>query len=333
MSEADVSLEAAPGAADESRRGRLAAIDLARGVAIAAMVVYHTAYDLSAERLIAVDIVDDIRWRVFARLIAGTFLMLVGVSLVLATRDRFNRTAYLRRLALIVGGAALVSLGTWWFDPPTFVFFGILHEIAVASVLALPFLRLPSVAVLVAAAAVFAAPAFLTSDAFNAWPLLWVGLSTAPRITVDYVPVLPWFGMVLCGIVAGRVILHFGDALRGRQPPSSFAARALATAGRWSLPIYLVHQPLIVGAISLLAMWMPPSRAMVGAGWTNQCIAACVPEGRTREECVALCGCMFDGIYGTDLFSVTSLEAMNAEQTQRWQGIVDRCVVPPPANQ
>ena len=74
----------------EDRGARLAAIDAVRGAAIAAMVVYHTAFDLSVRRLIPVDVTSNPGWVVFARLIAGTFLALVGVGLVLATRRGLN---------------------------------------------------------------------------------------------------------------------------------------------------------------------------------------------------------------------------------------------------
>jgi uncharacterized membrane protein len=312
---------------DRARGRRLAVVDVVRGVAIAAMIVYHTAFDLSANRLVAVDIIDSLPWKIFARSIAGTFLLVVGISLVLATRRGFNRDAFLRRLAILIGAAALVSFGTWWFDPGTFVFFGILHEIALASVLALPFLFLPSWLVAVVAAAVIALPFFYAADVFNLPALWWVGLSTEPPVTVDYVPVFPWFGVVLAGIVAGRLLVAYGGPLaawRSSDPLTRFIARA----GRWSLLIYLVHQPLIVGLLSLYGALMPPSAAVVRTNFTGQCVAACSSDGRSVESCTALCGCMFDHLYGTDLFAMKSLADMSAEQKTRWEGVIDACVPP-----
>src|ERR1700716_3851640 len=109
---------------------RIAALDVARGIAIIAMVVYHFAWDLWAFGLIATDVGYGFGWRLFAHTIASTFLAIVGISLVLAARNGLNRDAFLWRLGMVAGGALIVSIATWFEDANTFVFFGILHLIA-----------------------------------------------------------------------------------------------------------------------------------------------------------------------------------------------------------
>lgn len=272
---------------------RLPVIDVARGVAIAGMVVYHTAFDLYANRLIATDVIGSLPWKMLARSVAGTFLLLVGVGLVLSARGGLNWGRYGRRLAFIAGGALLVSAATYWFDPATFVFFGILHEIAVASLLALPFLLWAPAWLTAGAAAVFLVlPWFWAGDVFNAWPLWWVGLSTDPPVTVDYVPVFPWFGVVLAGLLAGRLVVA-NQATLARWQPRSALARFVALAGRWSLVIYLVHQPLIVGAVSLLAVVVPPGKETRYRIFMDQCLVARPLGCAGDESCRPLCGCAF----------------------------------------
>jgi uncharacterized membrane protein len=73
---------------------------------------------------------------------------------------------------------------------------------------------------------------------------------------------------------------------------------------------------------------MPPSAAVVRTNFTGQCVAACSSDGRSVESCTALCGCMFDHLYGTDLFAMKSLADMSAEQKTRWEGVIDACVPP-----
>jgi uncharacterized membrane protein len=304
-------------------RPRIAVIDLARGVAIVAMVVYHTAYDLAGNGLIATDVAAEIHWKVFARTIASTFLVLVGVGLVLATRNGFEPRRYFRRLTFIAAGALLVTAATYWFDRTTFVFFGILHLIAVASVLALPFLFASTWFTAVVALAVIVAPWSSASPVFDQPWLWWVGLSTVSPTTIDYVPVFPWFGAVLAGIVIGRIGLRYAGALSAIQP-RDIVSRTLMLAGRWSLVIYLVHQPLIVGALYAYTQINPPSREFIRERWVGQCTAACVGD-RTEQSCTALCGCLFDGMYGTDLYSLRATEEMTTDQQTRWDGLVDQC--------
>jgi uncharacterized membrane protein len=79
----------------------------------------------------------------------------------------------------------------------------------------------------------------------------WVGLVTRKPITEDYVPLLPWLGMVLWGLAAGAWILARQPALLAGPLPG--AVRPLAVLGRWSLSFYMVHQPVLIGALMLVA--------------------------------------------------------------------------------
>jgi len=232
---------------------RIAVIDVLRGVAISAVVVYHIAWDLDAYGLTDADVTRDVAWVVFAHTIAGTFLALVGVNLVLATRIGFRIRPYLRRLAIIVLAAGLVSAGTYWFMPDAFVFFGILHEIAVASVLALPFVWAPVWVTVPAGIFFLVGRSFLTGPAFDAAPLLWIGLAERVPATLDYVPIFPWFGVVLLGVAAGHLIVRSRGMALWAWHPSGWSPRFLTVASRWSLPIYLMHQPVLLGLLFVLA--------------------------------------------------------------------------------
>jgi uncharacterized membrane protein len=247
----------APAAAPPAR---LPIVDAARGAALAAMFVYHFAWDLSFYDLVSTDIAANPFWAAFARLIAGSFLALVGVSLVLAQRGGFRPKAFLRRLALVAGAAALVTLDTWWFMPEDFIYFGILHCIAVSSVLALPFLRLPVWIALAAAVFCFVAPSLFAGPSFDAPWLRWLGLMSYFPDTSDYEPLLPWFGAVLVGIAVARTVLPIaGAAAWAKWQPTGRGARLLVWAGRHSLVIYLLHQPLFFAVLYLFVLVARPA--------------------------------------------------------------------------
>jgi len=276
---------------------RLAAVDAARGTAIAAMVVYHFAWDLSFFGLIAVEVSTHPGWVAFARGITGAFLMLVGVGLVLAARMGQPPARAVRRLALIAGAALLVSLGSWWFNPAAFIFFGILHLIAVASVLALPFLRAPAWLIGLVVALLLAGPHFLAHPVFNGFAWYWLGLSTATPPSPDLVPIFPWLAVVLAGVVLGRAIAAAGPRPWWGWAPAGWGGRALVWAGRWSLPIYLIHQPVLIGGLLLLAP-APAPQAGLGVEWQARFVAACVADAQPRASCEAYAACLDRGFAG-----------------------------------
>jgi uncharacterized membrane protein len=276
---------------------RLPAIDLARGLALVAMAIYHFSWDLSFFRLIDVNVSAEPGWRLFARLIAGSFLFLVGFSLVLAARHGLSREAFLRRFLLVAGAAALITLATWYAFPQSFIFFGILHHIALASVLALPFLRAPLAVTAVAAVAIFVVP-FAYSDSLFAHPaLLWTGLAPKPPVTNDYVPLFPWFGVVLGGMVAARAALASPGALGwATRAPGTKVERALVWGGRRSLWIYLIHQPVLLVLVWLAAQAAGPAGKADDQAFAQTCQQSCTAAGSEAAFCVTFCGCAADNL-------------------------------------
>jgi uncharacterized membrane protein len=268
------------------------AIDFARGVAIVAMAVYHFSWDLSYLRLIPTSIIGDPAWNWFARSIAGSFLALAGVGLVFAHAGGFRRFAFLKRLARIGGAALAVSLVTWLVFPESYIFFGILHCIAVGSVLALPFLRLPSWLVLAAAALCLIAPQIVTSLAFDHPMLEWLGLGEQHPVTNDYVPLLPWFGVILLGIAIGRALLERRAATAlARWHAGHGAAGIVAWMGRRSLPIYLIHQPAFLAILYGVLQLTGPNPTAVFVG---QCRTGCVQQSGNPAMCRNYCPCVAD---------------------------------------
>jgi uncharacterized membrane protein len=229
--------------------GRKQVFDLLRGVAIALMVAYHFCFDLNYHGFTQFDFNHDPFWLGFRASILSLFLGLVGVSLVLATVSGFRPVHYFRRLAWLAAAAAVVSLSSFMMFPASWIFFGVLHFILVASLLGLLFLRfywlnLGLGALLLLAGNTLQLPFFDQP----AWQ--WIGLMTHKPITEDYVPLLPWFGVVLIGLFLGKLAQSSEGGRRlGAWHSSRPLAKLLALAGRHGLPIYLAHQPLLLGLL------------------------------------------------------------------------------------
>ncbi|MFD0938848.1 heparan-alpha-glucosaminide N-acetyltransferase domain-containing protein, partial [Methylobacterium trifolii] len=155
---------------------RLPAIDAARAAALAAMAAYHTLWDLGHLRLTPENYALTGPGRLAAHGIAGGFLLLVGVGLVLMNGRGVRVRPTLLRLARIGGAALLITLATAYAFPDSFIFFGILHCIAVSGVLALPFLALPGPVTGLVAALVVAAPHLVRLPWLDAPALFFLGL-------------------------------------------------------------------------------------------------------------------------------------------------------------
>ncbi|PZX18384.1 putative membrane protein [Palleronia aestuarii] len=223
---------------------RITWLDRARGVALLAMIVFHGSFDLSFLGFVDWPVGSGSGWRLFAISIAGTFLLLSGVSLQIAFGTSLRARPFLRRLGLLCLAAAAITLATW-IAMPYPIRFGILHAIATFSVLAIPFLRAPSWVVAVAIVAVLVAAPLLTSPLFSHPALYPLGLDPAPPPSFDYEPIFPWFAAVLAGLLAGR-FLPTGRRAMTTDP--------LAFLGRHSLAIYLLHQPVLMGTLLAIRM-------------------------------------------------------------------------------
>jgi uncharacterized membrane protein len=310
-------------------RLRLEVVDGARGVALLAMFVFHFAYDLSYFGLIETHIPSEPGWRGFARLIAGSFLTLVGISLVLATRNGLNRSAFLKRLAMVAGAAALVTLATYVAMPRSFIFFGILHHVALASVLALPFLRLPIVAVAGATIAAFALPFLIAHPLLDQPALAWLGFSRAPIVTADFVPVFPWFGCVLGGIVLARLALpRLTGSRLANWRPTSLPARILAWGGRHSLLVYLVHQPVFIGALLLALQLNPAQPVSEERGFMLSCQRSCGTGPLGADACERVCACTVDSLKRESLWRETLADTLDQSQRERVSALAQACLRP-----
>ncbi len=228
---------------------RLPLIDALRGAALIGMIVYHAGWNLDTFQFTELGVTSAPGWIGFAKLIAGSFLMLAGVSLVLADAAGHGANLKLRRIGIVAVAAVLVTIATYFIFPDTFVYFGILHQIALASLLAWPLLRLNWIIVVgLALAIVLINQTVAVEFADTRW-LAWIGISRLVPPANDYVPIVPWFAVVLLGIPLGRAILRQAW-LQNLLAANPRWLVPLGWMGRYSLIIYLIHQPILFGIAS-----------------------------------------------------------------------------------
>lgn len=278
---------------------RLQSVDVYRGLAIVAMAAYHTCWDLNYYGLVETGIGTDPAWISVQRAILTAFLLLAGMGLVLGHGGGIRWRSFWKREAIVTAAALGVSAVTWFQFGDYFAYFGVLHAIALFSLLALPFVRAPLWVGIVTAVLVLFLPAVYSSDLFDPRWLAWIGFFVTTPETADLVPVFPWFGVVLIGVIGMRLAR---GAPAFAWSSRTVVVRVLAFMGRWSLIIYLVHQPLIFGALMPLASYVQNAEEAKLTGFLQSCRASCAP-GNTEQFCTAYCACALDSTVRENLWN------------------------------
>jgi len=239
---------------------RLYPVDALRGVAMVWMTVFHFCFDLSNAGLIQANFYRDPFWTLQRTCILSLFLLCAGAGQAIAVAQGQSWQRFWRRWAQIAGCALLVSVGSALMFPKSFIYFGVLHGMAVMLIVA----RLSACCGrwlwpmgLVALALAWAAPWAMGEAwlplAFNEKTLNWIGLINAKPITEDYVPLLPWMAMVWWGMATTQWYLGRRERAAATAAPLAKALRPLAWLGRWSLSYYMLHQPVMLAGLWL---WM-----------------------------------------------------------------------------
>ena len=292
---------------------RIVALDAARGVAIIAMAAFHLIWDLGNFGYIDRDFPYSASVKLFGHAIATAFLFIVGVSLVVARARGASPRAFWRRFFVIAGAAGLVSLGTYIAFPQAFVFFGILHCIALSSLLAAPLLAPRWPIALLAAVLAGLAPLVFSHPFFNPVWLTWIGLSTIEPLTYDYRPLLPWSGAVFAGVAAAGFWRERGSVPLGADMKSG----AMSWLGRHSLALYLLHQPLLFGVFAALAFVGSAPSDRSSGGFVDACVAQCVSSGGERSVCRRTCACTAERASSEDLPTEAKARAKRLDELAR----------------
>ena len=206
---------------------RHAEIDLLRTIAIVMMVIFHAAYDLVAFYDWNIHL-ESTSWQALRITCVSLFLFVSGVSTNFSSKP-------LRRSMTVLGCALLISIATYVVDPHTFIRFGILHCIG-AGMLCLIILK-----------------------PLKEWniPLGFIIIYFSlfifhfqlppPHLTLDYYPFIPWFGLMLLGAGIGHFIY-----IRKKMIINMKIPKILLLPGKNALLIYMIHQPILLGLLSLI---------------------------------------------------------------------------------
>lgn len=215
---------------------RVPYLDILRAVAVIWMIIFHVTYDMRMFGHNSIDFSTGF-WFAFPRLIAGTFLFCVGIALNYTHKEHVKIPALLKRLKKLGLSALAVSIGTYIAYPHQWVYFGTLHCILAGSLLGAFFVHRRMLAGIVMTVILFL-------QYVAGFDIKWVS-SVLMKPSMDFIPIYPWFWVILAGILLGPYLSRI--KLLNTLPVPKF----FDFLGRHSLSIYLIHQPLIFGALYL----------------------------------------------------------------------------------
>ncbi len=291
---------------------RITLLDCARGIAVIAMILYHFTWDLSFFGFIKTDINLSPFWRELAKTIAASFLFLSGISLYLAHRNGIRWPQFLRRLVILAGAALLVTLVTWYQFPDSYIFFGILHCLALSSIIGLAFMRTRCLVTWLAAVITAVLHYKLTNTIFDTPILAFLGLRTLPIRTNDFVPLLPWISYFLLGIWFAQLsCLHIPADAKTKNTPTALKLlliikpiiKPLQFLGRHSLIIYLIHQPILFQATGFISGLKTKKVDEITSSFISACEQSCTAQGRDKQTCIETCFCTVDGLKATGIWA------------------------------
>ncbi|AMM84981.1 DUF1624 domain-containing protein [Martelella sp. AD-3] len=267
---------------------RIHLIDAARGIALIAMAIYHFVWDLDFFGYVSPGLSTRGGWAIFAHLDAASFLFLAGYSLWMAHGASLRPRSFMKRLAILAAASLAITAVSFFATPNAIIYFGILHIIAVASVIGLLFRKVPAVITLVIAALALLAPHLMRFDALDPRYLAWIGMAAHPYPSSDYVPLLPWIAPFLAGFAASKLTLSW--LRRQKQLPAQ--ENPLTFLGRHSLIFYLVHQPVLYGLVYAATLVAPPNPA---PAYLSACQATCAQTDEAAF-CRSYCACTLEAL-------------------------------------
>lgn len=248
---------------------RYRSLDILRGITLLSMIGYHTMWDLVYLYGLHAPWYCSNPGYIWQQSICWTFILLSGFCWGMGKRP-------LKRGLTVFLGGALVTAVTLLFMPEQKVVFGILTFLGTAMLLMIPLDKLtgrfPPVPGLTLSLLLF----FLTRN-INRGTLGFEGmiLSNIPEtlyrnlftsflgfpspdfVSTDYFSLFPWLFLFMAGhflrkLVWAAMQKYAANHPAGTAGPLYQLSRPFAWLGRYSLWVYLAHQPVIYGICTLL---------------------------------------------------------------------------------
>lgn len=223
---------------------RILWVDALRGIAIVLMIIFHFCYDLRYFGWVDWRVPNGHYWWQFRYLILSLFIFTVGLSLHLAHAQGVQWRKFSTRLGQLALSASAVTVMSLFLFENTWIYFGILHFLLVTSIFGIILINKPRFSLLLSLCILIL---YALDSVNNQWPFTYIA-HWLPRHTEDYVPLLPWLAIALCGLACGHLL-----PIKKIDRYFTTIPKSLVWLGQHGLIIYLLHQPVLFALLGAIA--------------------------------------------------------------------------------
>lgn len=224
----------------ENNKARIWWLDFLRGIALIMMVYFHLVYDLKEFYNLPISYESGINFYI-GKVSAILFMLISGISSSLSKSN-------IKRGIRVLGFALILSLITHLYNPLYGIKFGILHFLGVSMLLSPLFNKINKYILVLLGTSILFLGNFVTKISTSLTFLFPLGITSGPFMSSDYYPLVPWFGLFLYGLALGKFLF----AEKRSHFPTNIKDNVISKVGQKTLPIYLLHQPVILIVLFLI---------------------------------------------------------------------------------
>ena len=227
-------------ATNEKSLNRIWELDFLRGIALILMIYFHIIFDM--ENIYGFHVSTGSINYFIGKISVILFILLSGISSMLS-RNNAKRALKLLLLALFI------TLATHFYSPKLGIKFGILHLLGACILMSPALKKLNRYLLLAFGSILIVLGSYITSISAPNDYFFILGITSNSFSSSDYYPLIPWLGVFLYGLALGKILYST------KQSVFSFSMgdNLVSSAGRHTLLVYIIHQPIIIGFFSLFS--------------------------------------------------------------------------------
>jgi uncharacterized membrane protein len=235
---------------DNFKFSRIKLIDFVRGLALIGMGLFHFFWNLNYFQVINISLYEGF-FGIFQKTILFTFIFISGISLVLLSRKNDFKRSYQKHLIILTISAVLVTIISFIIFDSAPILFGVLHLILFSWIFGVFFLNKTKLA-LVFGLVILIFPILFPQNIFSSNLIFFIGPNSIFP-SLDFVPLIPWFGVFLLG-------LFFGGIVKNNQSQFSKIVifnklNLISFIGKKALFFYLTHQLVLFPLAFLVSLF------------------------------------------------------------------------------